>query len=286
VSGLLHFKLKESKSYEYIEIRFHGGAEVQWSEQSGPYNVSTIIYKSEETYVNEARILWSSDQSPDGKIGPGTYDLPFQFVIPPNGLSSFQGRFGSILYSLRGVVETVSMFHRIHTIRSIIQVSKIVDINIPRLLMPVHQSKEKHLGFFLFGGDIKFTVSLSRTGFCIGQSLPLTVNVVNGSSRRIKMRATIRRYTHYHVQGHTRHDKRSLTAVITHDIAPHSRSEQTGITIEVQNLVVPRVEPSFTESEIIKMQYFLKVTAVIPWARNFSVKVPITLGNVHVPLNN
>ena len=146
--------------------------------------------------------------------------------------------------------------------------------------MPAHQSKKKQVVFFCFGSDIEFTVSLSRTGFCISQNLPLTVSVVNGSSRRIKMRATIQRYCYYYAQGHTRHDKRILTAVITHDIAPHS--QQTGMTIE--NLVIPMVEPSFTESQIIKMQYFLKVTAVIPWARNSSVKIPITLGNV--PLNS
>ena len=280
MSGMLHFMLKESKTYKYIEIRLDGGAQVRWSETHGSgENAQTVTYQSKETYVHEARILWSSDQSPDGKIGPGTFDLPFQFVIPPNCLGSFQGSVGSISYILHGLIKT-GTFHRDHRIQASIQVSRIMDINIPQLLMPAHQSKKKQVGFFFFGSNVEFTVSLSRTGFCIGHKLPLTVSVVNGSSRRIKMRASIRRYCFYHAQGHTRHDRRVLAAVITHDIAPHS--QQTGMTIE--NLVVPMVEPSFTESRIIKMQYFLKVTAVIPWARNSSVKIPITLGNV--PLNN
>ena len=46
----------------------------------------TVTYQSKETYAHEARILWNSDQSPHGKIGPGTFDLPFQSVLPPNGL--------------------------------------------------------------------------------------------------------------------------------------------------------------------------------------------------------
>ena len=284
VSGLLHFTLKESKNYKYIEIRLHGGVQVRWSETyssgAGEYQTThTVTYQSKETYIDEARILWSSDQSPYGKIGPGTFDLPFQFVLPPNCLSSFQGSVGSISYTLHGLIKT-GMLHSDHTIQAPIQVSRITDINIPQLLMPVHQSKKKHVGFFRFGSDIEFTVSLSRTGFCIGHNLPLTVSVVNGSSRRIKMRASIRRYCYYYAQGHTRHDRRELAAVITCDIAPHS--QQTGMTTE--KLVVPMVEPSFNESQIIKMQYFLKVTAVIPWARNSSVKIPITLGNV--PLNN
>ena len=45
-------------------------------------SMHTVTYQSEETYVHEAKILWSSDQSPNGKIGPGTFNLSFQFEIP------------------------------------------------------------------------------------------------------------------------------------------------------------------------------------------------------------
>ena len=281
MSGLLHFKLKEPKSYKYIEIRLHGGAKVQWSEKQGVGNRSrTVTYTSKETYVHETRILWSSDQSPNGKIGPGTFDLPFEFVLSPYCLGTFKGTVGSISYTLHGLIKT-GTFHRNHRIKVPIQVSRITDINIPKLLRPVHQMKKKQVGFFRFGSDVEFTVSLNRTGFCVGHDLPLTVSVVNGSSRRIKIRVSIRRYTHYYAHGQTNNDRRRILATVTtHNIAPHS--QQTGMTIE--NLVVPMVEPSFTESRIIKMQYFLKVTAVIPWARNSSVEIPITLGNV--PLNN
>ena len=284
MSGLLHFTLTEAKSYKYIEVRLYGGAQVRWSEtyDSGSgetHSRRTVTYQSEETYVHEARILWSSDQSPHGKIGPGTYDLPFQFVLPPNCLSSFQGSVGSISYTLHGLIKT-GLLHQDHRIQAALQVSKITDINIPQLLMPLRQLKKKKVGFFCFGSDVQFTVSLSRTGFCIGQNLPLTVSVVNSSSRRIKMRASIRRYTHYYAQGKTYHDReRKLVRVTTPDVAP--QSEQV---LNIEDLIIPAVEPSFYESQIIKMQYFLKVKAVIPWARNSSVMIPITLGNV--PLNN
>ena len=277
MSGLLHFTLKESTSYKYIEIRFHGGALVNWTVGGGTESSKT--YKSDETYVHEARILWSSDQSPYGSIGPGTFDLPFQFVIPPNCLGSFQGSVGSISYTLHGLIKT-GMLHGDHKIQIPIQVNRIMDINVPQLLVPVHESKKKKVGFFSFGSVVKFTVSLSHTGFCIGHNLPLTVCIINGSSRHIKMRATIQRNCCYYAEDSTKHEKRVLASVFTQDIVPHS--QQTEMTIE--NLDVPHWEPSFYGSQIIEMQYFLKVTAVIPWARNSSVKIPITLGNV--PLNN
>ena len=138
------------------------------------------------TYVHETRILWNSDRSPYGKIAQGTFDLPFQFVIPPNCLGSFQGSVGSISYTLHGLIKT-GMLHSDHKIQIPIQVNRIMDMNVPQLLVPVHQSKRKRVGFFFFGGIVEFTVSLSRTGFCIGHDLPLTVSIINGSSRRIKM---------------------------------------------------------------------------------------------------
>ena len=280
---MLHLTLTEAKSYKHINIRLYGGAQVRWTEThttgAGEHqSTHTVTYHSEETYVHEARILWSNDQSPHGKIGPGTFDLPFQFVIPRNCLGSFKGSVGSISYALHGLIKT-SLLHRDHNIQVPIQVNRLTDINLPQLLMPVHQSKRKYVGFFWFKRAIEFTVSLSRTGFCIGQNLPLTVSIVNGSSRHVKIRATIQRYCRYYAQGKTRHDKRNLAAVISHDIAPHSQKDMI-----IENLIIPMVEPSFSESQIIKMQYFLKVTAVIPWAINSSTKIPITLGNV--PLNN
>ena len=141
-------------------------------------------------------------------------------------------------------------------------------------MVPVQKSKKKHVGFSCIGGDVEFTVSLNHIYRLL--YLPLTVSVVNGSSRRIKMRAIIQRHCFYYAQGNNNYDKRELAAVNTRNIAPHS--EQTMV---IEDLVVPAgVEPSFSESQIIKMQYVLKVIAVIPWAKNFFVAIPITLGNV------
>ena len=246
---------------------------------SGQYQSTyTATYQSEETYVHEARILWSSDESPHGKVGPGTFNLPFQFVIPKNCLGSFQGSVGSISYSLHALIKT-GMLHHDHRIEVPIQVNRITDVNLPELSMPVYQSKDKQVGFYCFESNVEFAVSLSHTGFCIGQNLPLTVSVMNGSSRHVKIRATVQRYCHYYAQGVANHDKRNIASITTAAIAPHSQQ-----TVSIEDFIVPMVEPSFDGSQIMKMQYFLKVTAVIPWALNSSVKIPITLGNV--PFSN
>ena len=255
---------------------------MQWTETyttgSGEHTQThTVTYRSAETYVNTSVLLWSSEQYGDGKIGPGTFDMPFQVAIPHNCLGSFEGRHGNIRYSLQGHIKT-GTFKFDHSISIPITVNRQMDINVPRLSVPAHQSQQKHVGFCCFGTNIEITASLSRTGFCIGHSLPLTVNVVNGSGRRIKMRASIQRHCTFHAQGHTNRSKEKLAVILSPHISAHSQYTWTE-----GSLVVPMVEPSFVESQIIKMQYYLKVTAVIPWASNSSVMIPITLGNV--PLN-
>ena len=277
MSGTLHFTLTEAKSYKQITLGLYGGALVRWTESRSTgqtTTTNTVTYQSKETYVEQATVLWNSEQSPDGRIGPGTYSLPFEFMLPSTCLGSFQGSCGAIKYALHGRIKT-GLLHRDHSIEVPIQVNKITDINLPHLMVPTYQSKQKQVGFFCFASSVEFTASLTRSGFCIGHNLPLTVSIVNGSSRRIKMRASIKRRCTYHAQGHTRSERRKLVAVVSPDIAPHSH-----YTWNVDDLLIPMVEPSFKESAIIKMQYILQVTAVIPWAWNSSVTIPITLGNV------
>ena len=89
------------------------------SDDKGPGYMKRVTFKSKKTYVHEVRILWSSDQSPHGKIGPGTFDLPFQFEIPRDCLSSFEGSFGSISYALHGLIKTDGRFNCDHKIQFI-----------------------------------------------------------------------------------------------------------------------------------------------------------------------
>ena len=250
VSGSLHFTLAEAKSYKFIQITFHGGARVQWTETyttgTGQYQQThTVTYYSQETYVNQAVVLWSNEQSANGKIGPGTYDFPFQFVLPTNCLGSFEGRVGYIRYALQGHIKT-GMLHKDHNIEVPIQVNRITDVNVPRLMVPTHQSAQKEVGCFCFRSCVELTARLTRTGFCIGHRLPFTASIVNGSSRQLKLRASIQRICTYHAQGHVNYEKKKLVVIVSPRIVPHSE-----YTWNVEDIIIPMVEPSFEESEIM-----------------------------------
>ena len=100
----------ESKSYKTIYVLLYGRASVWWTEtyrtgdstfaEMGGSQTHTVTYSAKEEYVSTYVLLWSSEQHGDGKIGPGTFDMPFQVEIPCNCLGSFEGKHGNIMQIL------------------------------------------------------------------------------------------------------------------------------------------------------------------------------------------
>ena len=257
---------------------------MQWTERSrgvgsGYSSTSTVPYDAKETYIKQTCVVWNNEGSPSETIGPGTYSHRFKFSLPQGIPPSFKGKhYGKIKYVMRGRIRTGHLLQRDPRIEIPIQVNVIQDVNLPEFAISAHQSSQKQVGCCCFAGSLEHSADLTRTGYNVGSNVPVTVNVVNGSSRRIKMRASIKKLVRFYAEGHTRLEQSKLASVLSDNIAPHSQHSWN-----VDNLVVPTTEPSFKGSAIIKMQYIVKVTALIPWAKNSSVSIPITIGTV--PLN-
>lgn len=287
VSGTLNFTLEDAKSYQSIEIGLQGGAHVRWTEAAtltmsrGSANATSTMNKmvpfdSKETYVEQGLIVWTSEESSSGTIGPGNFSFDFQFTIPMSCLGSFEGSYGSIRYIVYGQLKTGKQLGPDHRTEIQIPVARPTDVNLTQFMAPVRQTKRKNVKFLCCGGDIELTVSLSRTGFCIGRNVPVSVNVVNGSSRQIKIQTSIKKQCRYYAQGHTRCETNVLTSIVSPGISSHSQQSWTA-----DELILPEVvEVSFEGSTIIQLQYVVEVTAVVPWANNISMLIPITLGNV------
>ena len=277
----MELNLTEAKSYKYVQVRLYGHAHVHWTESHTTgtgenRRTETISYTANETYVEQTAVLWNSEQTPHGKLGPGLYRFPFQFTIPPQCPSSFRGSVGFIRYHVLGRIGT-GLFKFDRRINFPIQVCQVIDINQPQLLAPIRQSQHKQVGCLCcVSGNIEFTVNLPRTGFCInGDRILLSVTVENGSGRSITMRAEISKLVTFYARGHRRFNQNTIAVVGSGAILPHSSD-----TWNPENLIVPMVEPSVTTSQIINVQYSLKISAVIPHAINSSVMIPILLGNV------
>ena len=245
---------------------------------------SSTNYHAKETYIDQTIVVWNGDGSPSETIGPGTYSYKFRFSLPQGAAPSFnyKGKYvGKVKYVMTGRIRTRHLLQRDPRIKIPIQVNGIRDVNLPKFATSVHQSSQKQVGYCCCAGSVEHSADLTRTGFSIGSNIPVTVNVVNESSYRIKMRASIKKLITFSAAGQTRQQQSKLSSVLSDHIAPHSQHSWN-----VDNLVVPTTEPSFERSRILKIQYIVKVTALIPWAKNSSVSIPITIGTVPLSDSN
>ena len=275
VAGAFLIGVDEPKSCKHIFIQFLGRAYVRWTETEGTGNNSRMVsYTSSEVYVDVRQTLWTADQSPDGRLAPGQYSFPFRFDIPSRAPSSFEGTVGSIRYELHGRIGT-SPLKFDHKLAVRVPVQQVVRINEPRLLQPVRQEVQKTVGcLFCTSAPIVLTVTAPKTGYCIGETLPVHVSIENGSSKRITITATLCQGVVYMVRHRHKYSKKALVHIRSDEIAPHITREWDPA------LQIPETEILDERScFIIQMSYYLKVTAIIPWGFNLSTKIPLKLGN-------
>lgn len=287
VTGHVIVVANKPKSYEHISIGFHGKAYVHWLEQVtegyGDQRATRIVhYTGSEVYVDEALTLWTSKQSPDGRLPVGEHSFPFSFNIPRTAPSSFEGTFGSITYTLKGLIGTgLLKFDR--KVESKIKVQQVKGISDPGLLQPVHKEVQKTICCCCCAsGPVVMTVAIPKTGFNVGETFPLQVSLENGSSRKITLSASIVRSIEYTAGDHNRYGADALVNAVSQEIGSHSSNEWE------PSIQIPATEILDEQScRIIKISHSLVVTAVIDMALDLDTDIPLKLGNDQtIPFEN
>ncbi|CAG8542799.1 2476_t:CDS:1 [Paraglomus brasilianum] len=97
VSGTLHVRFPKSIEAKSITLKFVGREVVEWSDMKKARGEKIILDKS--TY------LWRSDSGVGHQLITDL-DLPFEFAVPNDAIESFDGRFGSVTYTLQATVNT------------------------------------------------------------------------------------------------------------------------------------------------------------------------------------
>ena len=283
VSGTLEFTLQKTMSYKNIEINFTGREMVCRVEPTGQNSsASSLIYKN---YIDERVIAWNSEDTADGKMGPGSYNFPFQVTLPLDCPSSFLTKKSSFGGDSTGTVHygVAALMTREKKRKTLwtrgyaeIRVAKLVDINKPELLIPVCETKQKRVECLCCNsGEIEFTVSLPRKGFYAGRHFPLTIQTENNSSRRAFMMVEIKKVVLLRGDG-LMTDKVKTTAMFKN--SPYIRA-RSSYTWSPDSLIVPSAVESVFDSTYIKLSYMLYVTSVIRCTKNSTIKIPIVVGN-------
>ena len=268
LEGKLIFDLSEPKAYHYVSLTLVGEAH-----SFGKGNSSGHVSRQ---YINSEVIVWNKELATDGRLRSGHHHFPFQFTLPNDNLpaslrSDPNPNLYFIRYYVRGRIGTGSLKFD-HTVEVDFRLVELVDINLPALQQPVGGEVQKTTGsWFCASGQITLTAECPRSGYCVGEAIPVSITVENGGTQQIQVSVElwkkVRAYGHYDRDCLFRYPIRSPVA------AGRSR------IFRLENRIPPTI-PTLASCDIIAVKYILVVAAVIPWEGNPSIKIPLTIGNV------
>ena len=276
VSGTVELTLAESKCYNCIKVNFLGSARVHWSGMIRSFT-------SQEIYIQESLQLWNPKQSHCGSIGPGFFSFQFQFVIPSNVPSSFAFRLngtstlGYVLYKVEARAVTGAFQHDLKATTEVL-VSKTISISGTNQAVPVRQVKQKEVGCLCCAaGNVEFVAKLPRSGYCVTNQdvIPLTVDVLNNSTRVVEIRASLIQRVTLSVRNY-HHVSNKIVAEVSSEII---RPGASNIWSPTDWIIPPGLWPTLLGCRIIQTDYILEVSAVISNAPDLSCCISLLMGN-------
>ena len=284
ITGMVLFKNDIPRDYKQILIEFCGRADVQCKQNV--FLSESDGYRSKRIYIHRVIILWDKHTNGHGGRFPvGMHH--FNFSIPTsrcNFPASFNGKFGSVTYTLKAKVvscecDKLSQYYDDVTDATAVNILKAIPIDHPDLMKPLLKQVQKHQFLSFASASIVITGRVPRRGFCIVYDrIPLEVSVENGSGRTIqRIQVSLEESVVYKAQGCNFTDiKHSNPQVITSEpIKAHS-----SMKFHPDPVAIPETFLTYSGCELITVNYFLKITAIIRWAVNPCLYIPVIIGNV------
>ncbi|CAH1797054.1 unnamed protein product [Owenia fusiformis] len=280
VKGQCIVELKGDMKMRALRIFMRGVAKVHWTESRstgtrlGNY---TEHYNAEVEYFLKKQVLYGGEQSDVREVllEGRRHEFSFSFELPIEGIStSFEGKHGSVRYWLKAEMDKPWSFN--HKTKKAFTVISPIDINKPEYQLPVENSVEKTLCCWLCtSGPICINARTDRRGYCPGESIAISADFENYSSRTIIPYATLHQTQTFFANGKSRVRSTKFTVLTGLPVSPGNRA-----TWDAQLLKIPAVSPSIMNCHVIKVDYYVKVALHIPGAYNLALHLPIVIGTV------
>lgn len=312
VTGKVFVSLNEPMKMRNLRLKFLGRAFCHWTEsrsyttgtgQNRQNHSETIHYEASEVYFDYSLVLWGKQPGDSGDspiMGAGNFEFPFQFQLPPNCPTSFEGAWGHIRYVVKATIDRPWKFD--HDTKAAFTVIQLIDLNLdPSVLQPRQTSNSKTLGILCCkSGKIQCSVQIPRSGFVPGESIPYTIQVENNTSgRKIKdirvllkqsviFRANRRQIASFGGFGGQMHKQRiaSKTLCEVRDEKILESGESRIISTlepgsEPMIIRIPPVPPALATCGIISINYYLEfVCNPSGISTDLTTQIPIVIGSI------
>ena len=144
-----------------------------------------------------------------------------------------------------------------------------------KLKIPVCNEASKYFCcWFCKSGPISVNVKTDRRGYCPGEAILLNALFENNSSRSILPQASLYQCQTFNANGKHIIATNKLSTLSGQSISSKSSGEWNG-----KLLKIPAISPSIS-SALIRVEYFIKVSLLIPGSYSLSCILPIVIGTV------
>ena len=276
LTGSFVIEVKTAQKFKTITVYVRGEGHVRWLEsQTAGDSSRTVVFESHEKYVHVQQVLWTFTDSPDGVLPAGRHTYPFQVALPGTCPTSFDSPRGNISYQVEGCIAT-DMPNLKYEISQAFKIFESVTYSPGVGEQPVHFECHKKVKTGLFrSGDVLFKVDLPKTRYCIGEEIPVSWYVENGSNKRATPAFSIVEIVTFFTNGKTSQLQNLIT--FHNCTAIPSHSARGGDNVRV---TIPACHPTMTRSNIIKSSYNFVMTLMIPGVFSISTSQPLCINTI------
>jgi len=284
--GKVVIELSESKKMSAVRLKVFGKGKVHFTTQRDVRvrdsrghmrtEKETIDHWANEEYMDHETILFGGDH-----LGPGLHEFPFDYMIPPNVPTSFEGDYGCIRYTIQAEIVRNWLWN--HRAKMNITVISILDLNqFPECSEPGHESNSKTFCCLCCtSGPLTSSIVTDKTGFVPGEYIVVSAMIENQSRKDMKTtEVKLVEKTIYRAGYETKESERTVMEMKKGEIESGDNFEW-----DREPVLVPPLAPTWLGGSkpcgIIEVTYTLSFR-VNPHGVGFSLytHIPILIGNI------
>ncbi|CAF91735.1 unnamed protein product, partial [Tetraodon nigroviridis] len=214
--------------------------------------VNDTSWNVEEQYFNST--ISVADK---GTLKQGKHVFPFKFLLPASCPTSFEGKYGRIIYRVRAVIDT-PRFVTDYSAEKPFYLLNLLNLNqVPDIWGVSSSAVTKEFSYMLMkSGTVVLKAQTDMKGYTPGQIIQVKAHISNQSGKSTgHMAASLVQNVSYGTKKPT-HDVRTIAEVEGGVVKPGKEVEW-----KEQIIVPPLPQSSLAGCELIKVEYYVKVRA-------------------------
>ncbi|XP_042278318.1 arrestin domain-containing protein 1a [Thunnus thynnus] len=261
ITGTVTVKLGQQLQCKAIKVNCNGFCGIT-------SKVNDTAWTLEEQYFNTTVSI-----ADKGTLKQGEHTFPFKFLIPASAPTSFEGNYGKIVYRVRAFIDT-PRFAKDYNIEKAFFLLSLLNLNqVPDIWGTCSSAVTQQFTYMLVKtGTVVLKAQTDMRGYTPSQIIQVTANIHNQSGKNTgNITASLMQRVTYEMKKPV-HDLRTIAEV-------EGGTVKAGKEVEwkEQIIVPPLPQSSLAGCELIKIEYYVKVSLKFP---DVMLTLPIHIGNI------